>query len=295
MLNLIRMNIYHLMHMKSAKVVVAIMIAMMVLVVCLDKEDTDIEAVQGDTTASFGLTMTMVEDDGYQESFEDEGEDMAFGIYSKEPKPVNGKKAPFLGYFYADLCSGLILVFLTIIIVLFVGSENSTGFIKNIGGQTTHRSSIYLSKCPAILLCIILYMFMYGACEWLAMKAVYGKDIIFGVKQIGEYAPLIGIQILLYLAFLSGVCMLTSVTRSNVLGITAGLLTAMGLGNYLDIVFKKILDIDNAPKYFVTNNIKQLSFGAENETIHLAILVAVSFTLVYLLVGNLCFVKRDVV
>lgn len=295
MFNLIRMNMYRMMRMKSARVMFLFVIGMAALTVYLNHLDLDEETGQKEyEPATLGFTMTKEEDQADEEEPED-SIDGQFGIYSKEPERINGKMAPFIAYFYADLTSGILLIFLTILVVLFVNSEHSTGFIKNIAGQTASRTSIYLAKFPAILCYTVLFMLLYGVCQWITMKVLYGKELIFGIKQIGDYAPLIGIQILLFFAFLCGIAMITSVTRSNVVGITAGILCAMGVGGNLALLFKKLLDIDDAAKYFVMRNINQLSIEADSGAIRLAIGVGAAYMLGYLLIGNLCFVKRDVV
>lgn len=299
MFNLIRMNMYRMLRMKSARVMFLFIIGMAALTVYLNHLDAEYaeyveRAKQTEyDSAKLGVTVTRNEKD--QDDPEETEDAAEFGIYSKEPEQRDGKRAPFIAYFCADIASGILLVFLTIMVVLFVNSEYSSGFIKNIAGQTSGRSSIYLAKFPAIMCYTVLFMFVYGVCQWICMKIVYGKEIVFGVKQIGEYAPLIGIQILLYFAFLSGVAMVTSVTRSNVAGITVGILCAMGVGSNLALLFKKVLDIDDAAKYFVVRNINQLSTQAEGATMQLAIGVGVAYMLGYLLIGNLCFIKRDVV
>lgn len=295
MFNLIRMNMYRMMRMKSARVMFLFVIGMAALTVYLHHLDLDEETGQKEyEPATLGITMTKEGDQADEEELED-SLDGKFGIYSEEPEEIDGKMAPFIAYFYADLTSGILLIFLTIMVVLFVNSEHSTGFIKNIAGQTASRTSIYFAKFPAILCYTVLFILLYGVCQWITMKALYGKELVFGIKQIGDYAPLIGIQILLFFAFLCGIAMITSVTRSNVVGISVGILCAMGVGSNLALLFKKVLDIDDAAKYFVVRNINQLSTGADSGAIQLAIGVGAAYMLGYLLIGNLCFVKRDVV
>lgn len=295
MFNLIRMNMYRMIRMKSARVMFLFVIGMAALTVYLHHLDLDEETGQKEyEPATLGITMTKEGDQADEEELED-SLDGKFGIYSEEPERTDGKMAPFIAYFYADLTSGILLIFLTIMVVLFVNSEHSTGFIKNIAGQTASRTSIYLAKFPAILCYTVLFILLYGVCQWITMKALYGKELVFGIKQIGDYAPLIGIQILLFFAFLCGIAMITSVTRSNVVGISVGILCAMGVGSNLALLFKKVLDIDDAAKYFVVRNINQLSIEADSGAMQIAIGVSVAYMLGYLLIGNLCFVKRDVV
>ncbi len=300
MLNLVRMNMYRMVHMKSARILLLILIGMAALTVYLHHLDLDQEYVVQEAkqkeydSATLGFSLTVEGEQADEEDME-ASSDGKFGIYSEEPEGTDGKMAPFIAYFYADLASGLLLIFLTIMVVMFVNSENSTGFIKNIAGQTASRTSIYLAKFPAILCYTVLFMLVYGVCQWVTMKIVYGKEIVFGVEQLGEYAPLIGIQILLFFAFLCGIAMITSVSRSNVIGITTGILCAMGVGGNLALLFKRVLDIDDVEMYFVVRNINQLSTEADSAAIQLAIGVGIVYMLGYLLIGNLCFVKRDVV
>lgn len=318
MLNLIRMNVYRLAHMKSAVILLVVMTAMLLLTASLDERYTDegeqVSQIQ-DTGDTEDTSTAQEEEDTEDTSAEQEEEgpmhfslilsevdeeeenvDVQFGIYSKEPEMVNGQNPPFLGYFCSDIASGMPLIFLIILTVLFVNSEDSTGFIKNIGGQGANRSSIYLAKFPAIVCYMILLIAVSGVIQWGVLKVAHGKALVFGIKQIGEYAPILGIEFLLYMAFISGIMMVTSVTRSNVWGITVGMLTSMGLVKLLlPLILDRFFGIEDGAKYLVVQNINSLSVSADSDAKRLAVIVGVVFLLVYMLIGNLVYVKRDVV
>lgn len=82
-------------------------------------------------------------------------------IMVETPYHEDGTKPAFTEYLCADLRSGLILIILAIFPVLFVNSEEKSGFVKNIAGQTKRREWIYLSKTAGIMIFHLMAMAAY--------------------------------------------------------------------------------------------------------------------------------------
>lgn len=89
-------------------------------------------------------------------------------------------------YFYSKLTQDsngyVIAFFIALFAVMFAGSENSTGFIKNIAGQVSIRHRTILSKCLSILVfsCMALIITL--------VLAMICSQLLFGYIRFGLYS-----------------------------------------------------------------------------------------------------------
>lgn len=294
MLNLIRMNLYRMLHTKSIFIVLLIGTAFGALAAYMSSVEME-EAPNG-----VGLTLeyqdgsTAADDlkSGFEAGASDA--DVNFGIYTDVPELEDGKPAPFMKYFCSDMAGGILLIFITIATVLYINGEEKSGFVKNIAGQTKHKCNIFISKLIVMIGYLLVSMVLYAAAEYAALMIFYNGDMEFCGDILGEALKYIGIEFILYIAFISGLAMLTTIFKNTTIGITVGILASCGFANILTGLINKLIDVDIS-KYLVVNNINSVSFGAENKTLILAIIVGIVFNIVYNVAGTMWFTKRDVV
>lgn len=286
MLNLIRMNFYRMLHTTSLKIVWVIMFGFVILnsYMILREIDayTDPEMEQMQQTQSDGFTVS-----------DEDGTSVEFGITMNPAVIEGGFDTSAFGFLMSDMSSGVILIFMVIATALFFTGEEKNGFVKNIAGQTRYRANIYLSK----LFVMILYLM---ASFVLCLLACVIGNVIFDGKislvqaGLSDYLAGMGALVLLYVAFMSGIALLATVTRSNAMSISAGILLASGVGTMLANLVYTVAKW-NVTKYSVMGNMGVISVESSGRTLYTAAAVGIIYMLVYNAVGSVWFKKRDVV
>lgn len=279
MLNLTRMDIYRMIRTKSIWVILLITF----LFGALSAQMSYYDIQMADEMAK-----------GYADA-EDMGEEdltVTFGIQNETPIGKDGGIAPFMEFFFANMQSGILLIFLAIATVLFVNQEYKTGFVKNIVGQTAHRSMLYFSKLAALIGYMLLTIVSYYLAFYMVLRLNTGSELQFGWELLTGNLNVIAISILLLLAFISGLTMLTIISRSSTLSITLGMFLTMGGGFIIDSILHYLISF-HVGKYFITTNLGNMMPGAHGKSLWLALAVAFISIIIYNGVGAIWFSKQD--
>lgn len=288
MLNLIRMNLYRMAKTKSLWVVMACMAGFCVFACSM--VTIDLEDMQKNKEEILSENLAAVYTGEEEEPVE------GFGITVQVPQKEGGEIPTFLEFYNSDLASGIVLVFLCIGCVIYFNGEIKSGFLKNIAGQTRHKSHIFLSKIFANGVYIALALLLYGVVQffslWFLLKDKYAFR--FGGEFIKETGVLLLAVFLLYLAFLGGISLVTTVLKSTAAGITLGMLSAFGVLGSFGAYADKLLHV-NLSKYMVITNVHGMLAGAVRKDIFFAMGVGVLFSVIYYLLGTVYFTKKDVV
>lgn len=286
MLNLIRMNLYRMMHTRSLQIVWLVMLAFMMVnaYMTLRERDTytaeEMEEIHEQQTQGFVVS--------------DEGDiQMIFGISVNPIVTEDGFDVSALGFLASDMGSGVILVFMVIATALFFTGEEKHGFVKNIAGQTGHKWSIYFSKLIVMIMYLAASLVLCLLADILGI-ALFSGNVSLTEGRLADYMASIGTLALLYIAFISGVALLATVTKSNAMSISAGILLTMGVSKMLARLFYMVTKCDIG-EYIVMGNVSSVFVGASEQAFYTAAAVGICYIIVYNLVGSLWFTKRDVV
>lgn len=301
MFNVIRMNWYRLWN--TTSMLIILFIATIGFAVFSGvAECTDVEMMQEEQQSA---VLNIAVGDSDMNVGGVGGEMGDFGLYVNTPYSDGDSPAEFLRFFMADVSAGMPLLFICIAVVLFVNNEEKTGFIKNISGQVRRKSSIYFGKLVVIAAYILILMLVYGVAQYISLQIGFHGDMKFGTNIFVPFIKAFAVAYLLYLAFAGGLMMLTAVLRNNTIGIVVGLLSVCGIGSMLfgliDNILKKMIDMDltkySTAKYSVTGCIRELGTLLTNESgvMGRMLVVGIAFLIVYNVIGNIIFVKRDVV
>ena len=336
MLNLIRMNLFRMVHTKGVIVVFVLLMGFSVINACASavesreamewyekekEKDAQKEMGTGDAVPDMEENVgagSEAETDGISidEDIEGIAEDIegdnvvydigyemgqkgaGMGIYLETPLYPDGRIQDYLMLYGAELSSGMMLLFLLIAAIIFFWGDERNGFVKNIAGQTKHKVNIFLSKLIAIgiftlvsMLCYMLVEFAAFKCSWLA-----GVNIAFGMEHLKEACKVFATEYLLYMAYISGLLLLTEVTRSTAVGITIGLLGVLGFGIVFSALVQKVLHTNfQIVKYYVNTSVTEINMYVEWEVFRLALCVGGGFLVLYNVLHMFWFVKRDVV
>lgn len=298
MLNLLRMNLFRMLRTRSLQVILIVTILFSGFNVYMSTVDIEGDLASAEAAKKEELADASMEDNtdtGFKiEKTDPQEPPMNFGIYMEYPTQEDGPTPSYLEFYCADLSSRILLIFLTIAVVLFFHSEEKTGFVKNIAGQTKHRYYLFLSQLITFVLYQFVLMFAYGLAEFVILKIHYKGELMFGMNVLDQTLPFLGGQFFLYLAFVSGIAAITTLFHSSALGITFGLLSSCGFGAIISGWISKLFDWNIHP-WFLTSRMDSLSLEMSTKTLCTALLAGLGYLAAYTLISSIWLTKKDVV
>ena len=289
MLNLIRSNLFRMVHTKSVIVVFALLMLMSFISGSLAADESwqMIEQIEESNRAAGGEI--------YNETKEEHGD---FGIYSDIPLNSDGTLKDYVYIYSSDLSSGIVVLFILIGAVLFFRADEKNGFIKNIAGQTKHKYNILLSKLAVTGVYTFVCMFCYMVIGYIAFATgiILDGSISFGIEYLPEAIKVFALQYLLYMAFISGLLLVTEFTKSTSAGITIGLLETMGFGKLFVTITQKVFNTDfDISKYYISTNILKVNMDAQADVLKFALGIGIVYFILYNVLNVLWFSKKDIV
>ncbi|MBE5944267.1 MAG: hypothetical protein E7258_05045 [Lachnospiraceae bacterium] len=303
MLNLLRMNSYRARHMVCLYVLLAMVFAFGILSVSsigMTAKDikngdyVDYDSMGEAIEDGWNEAEAEANSDAYNAGYE-VGQEVALsiGLVSNQPIKADGTITSYLEYLYEDVTSGIVLLFMCIAMVLFFNREHSSGFIKNIATKSTSRINIYFTKFAVMTVYMLLVILVLAISEYICLMVYYDGDMVFGMNILGDFLGKMGIVFLLHIAFVSGVAMLTTVTRSSMLAMTIGILANTRFTSLIVIFVKAKFDYD-LNKLLIMPNIGKVNLGMEWGDVSTSLLVGIVTIIVYNVIACTVFAKRDI-
>ncbi len=279
--NLIRMDFYRLIRTKCMYV-----LSIIIAVFTVFSVSTIDEAAEFEKETQMNET--------WEIDVNEKPEDMIIiGVQSSPNVYADGTIDSYAGYLLSDLSSGIILVLTLIAAVLFVNAEQKSGFIKNIATSKKTKIGVYFSKVIVLFAYTVFNLILYSVTEYIALLIHYKGNLVFGTNILKENAHIFLLILLLHFAFISGVIVITKMTKSSTIGIVIGMMSILSVTSYIFVALEKMLDIELL-KYTITKNLSSLDIAATDETIRLALVVGIVFIILYNLVGGIWSAARDV-
>ena len=140
MLNLIRMNLFRMVHTRGVIVVFVLLMGFSVLSGSMSVYDSEemAKAIEEQKTGAQQENPGLV--------VEENGEQIgSVGITIHTPIEEDGSLSDYIFIYCEELSSGILLLFILIGAVLFFRGDEKCGFLKNIAGHTNHRYNIFFS------------------------------------------------------------------------------------------------------------------------------------------------------
>ena len=104
------------------------------------------------------------------------------------------------------------------------------------------------------------------------------------------------LQYLLYMAFISGLLLVTEFTKSTSAGITIGFLGIMGFSKLFVAITQKIFNTDfDISKYYISTNIIKVNMDAQADILKFALGIGIVYFILYNVLNVLWFSKKDIV
>lgn len=284
MFNLIKMDVYRLLHAVSTWVMMGIMV--LIAVACVGATRADLDA--------------MAEDPAYAEQSVSmaESEDEVVGIImDTDPEWIHGEvpASQMLGLL---LNSGILMIFSAVFVSLFVGAEHRSGYLKNIAGQLPYRGQLALSKFIAIAVEVLLMFAIYTVFCIASGYLFFGDQFTLGSGA--EMLKMLGTQYLLHLGFSALIMFLCMVTGSTAFSIAVGILSCSGLTSMvysgINWVVQKIHSGVNFDfgRYMLDTNVYAISGASASSDVLRAVLVACIFAVLAVGFSALVMQKRDI-
>ena len=281
MFNLIKMDMYRLLHSVSTWVVLIIAVATAVFSVAMTNLDIQ-ESQKAETSAVA----------------EDTSSDVLVGIYVTGNDEWANGKIELDGVISMEVQSGLTAMLCVIFAALFANADQKNGYIKNIAGQFPRRGKLILSKFIAIAVQIFLILFVFVAVIAISSFIFWGDRVV--MESWMPLAKALGVQYLLHLGMAVLTMFLSVLTRSTAFSTTAGILICFGLTVYLYIGINKVVsnikpswnfDINN---YVLESNMKIIGTGTASNVLLRGAVVGIVFVVIFVALAMVAMEKRDV-
>lgn len=214
MFNLIKMDLYRMVHSVSFKVMLAVVAVLAFFTIGMTSYDVACTKEQ--------MEKGIVQETG---SVDDDKMVIEMGI-SVTSNDSWIEEVPFSELVNENMKSNLLLLLCAIFVPLFVHAEYKNGYIKNIAGQLPNRGVLAMSKLVAVAVQILVLFISYILWAGLA-GLIFFKDTLVP----GTVTDLLFTSALHYLLCLAGsyvVLMLSLLTRSSALPLTFGVLCSTG-------------------------------------------------------------------
>lgn len=130
---------------------------------------------------------------------------------------------------------GLFMVLFSVFVTVFVNAEQRNGYIKNLGGQTSHRGQLVISKIAAVAIEIMIVFILFAVSVTIATKIFCGNQ--FAIGSFSSLFLLLGVQYLLHLGFACVIVLICVLTRSSAFTMASGILISF---NIMSIVYSLI-------------------------------------------------------
>ena len=285
MYNLIKMNLYQLMHSFSTKILLFCTAGLALFCIVATKIDLS------DEDLVFSVT------ENGPEIIDPDQVDLRIGIYTEtNPEWVSGK-IDYSDLLSAQLQSKILLILVVIFVTLFVSAERKNGFIKNIAGHFPNRGIMVAAKLIAVAVQILLMFAVFALFTLIFSFPLLGNRI--ELHSAAELLKLAGIQYLLHYAFACLITFLCLLTNSSAMSMTTGILIASGLGTPIYSLIDRAVqwlpkDSFHIAEYMLENNIASISTQSGPKLITSGILTGLAFILITAAFSVLIVQKRDV-
>lgn len=133
--------------------------------------------------------------------------------------------------------------------------------------------------------------------EYIVFNILIEVDVNFGVEHIPEALKVFALEYLLHMALISGLLLITELTKSTAASITIGILSVMGIcGMLFSGIVQRIFHTDfNIAKYYLTTSISNVNIGMDWNIIKLALGAGITFFVIYNVANVYLFSKKDIV
>lgn len=306
MINLIKMDLYRMVHSISTWVMLLVTVGIAlfcVAMVNIDLEDMAENPQYSEETSQMGIVSFQIEvktQDAQEETEETENseEEQQIGLYAdSDPGWIEGQILAG-DLISTQLESGILTLLCVIFAAIFFNGDQRNGFLKNIAGQYPNRGILVISKMTAAAVQILLMEILFAMATGVTAEIIWGEQFVLG--SIPQMLPFLCVQYLLNLGAAGLILFLCTLTRSAAFGMTAGILMIMGIllpvYSVIERAFAALLPSLrlNISQYVLEGNIGVAGMEASSDILTRASMVGAVCLVLSVLLAMVIMKKRDI-
>ncbi len=186
----------------------------------------------------------------------------------------------------------------TILTAIFINSEQSSGYIKNIAGQVSNKGYMIVSKLftiAVINLAIFAVFSVFSAVSGFVFLSYVIKSVSFL-----PFIPVLLIKFLLYMAIDAIILFICTLTKSKSFAVAVGVIFGIGITGFVYSALNSLITFitngtDVKLATFTPDGINSiLSINADAGLLIKAVVISVVYIAVFTIASSLVFKKRDV-
>lgn len=280
MFNMIKMNLYRVVHQKAFYIVPVSMALVCSFLVYITWLTPRLERQAAEITGQSGIQAGYVVGSTADEAF---------------PLTEDFDLTVFIDLLFD---SGMLMLLTSIGASIITNAERKHGFIKNIAGQISPRGLLAPAKLPGMLLeCILIIAFaVLGAA--LSGKIFYAG---FAFGNLAALAGALAVQLLLCFALCALILMICTLSENAAAGIITGIILSMNMLPLLYMLINKILwnyfhvpESFDITRYTLSSHLMSVSSTSEPDALGLALAVGVAYLAACSLGAFVILKKKDI-
>ena len=218
-----------------------------------------------------------------------------WGIYvgSVIPDWLDLGYIPITELFMRNIQSKILLMFQTVFIVMYIGDELKSSFLKNINQVFPKKIELILGKVAII--CV--YTLAIFITNFIIMSlSFYFMEGYLKFTEIGIFIKYILTEYLLYITYSVIIMFLAYLIRNSAVTLIIGLLESSGILQIIDTIFHQIsgnlsFSIMN---YLISGNIVLLSIDSSVSIYLRVTLLSIIYLVIMIILNTMILSKRDI-
>ncbi|MDU2025600.1 MAG: ABC transporter permease [Finegoldia magna] len=218
-----------------------------------------------------------------------------WGIYvgSVIPDWLDLGYIPITELFMRNIQSKILLMFQTVFIVMYIGDELKSSFLKNINQVFPKKIELTLGKVAII--CV--YTLAIFITSFIIMSlSFYFMEGYLKFTEIGIFIKYILTEYLLYITYSIIIMFLAYLIRNSAVTLIIGLLESAGILQIIDTIFHQIsgnlsFSIMN---YLISGNIVLLSIDSSDSIYLRVTLLSIIYLIIMITLNTMILSKRDI-
>lgn len=223
-------------------------------------------------------------------------EQVNWGIYAGSviPNWVELESIPITELFMKNIQSKILLMFQTIFVVLFIGEEIRSKFLKNIIAAFPKNIDLILGKFIVIA---VFTLFLFISNFLFMMLTFYLLEGYIVFTNLNYFLKYVLVEYLLYLSYSSLIMLLVYLIKNSAASLLIGILDASGILEIVDTIIHSSISNSNSfsiMNYIVTGRIVLLSINSSGIMYLHSIIIAIIFLIISITGTYLLFRNKDV-
>lgn len=218
-----------------------------------------------------------------------------WGIYvgSVIPDWLDLGYIPITELFMRNIQSKILLMFQTVFIVMYIGDELKSSFLKNINQVFPKKIELTLGKVAII--CV--YTLAIFITNFIIMSlSFYFMEGYLKFTEIGIFIKYILTEYLLYITYSIIIIFLAYLIKNSAVTLIIGLLESAGILQIIDTIFHQISGNSSFSimNYLISGNIVLLSIDSSDSIYLRVTLLSIIYLIIMIILNTMILSKRDI-